>query len=230
METECTVVTPSGERSNALRRVSWGSIFAGVVVAMVIMLSLGLLGTGIGLGVVNPTEQNAFSGVGIGAGIWFGISTLIALFFGGWVAGKLAGYPRRSIGTLHGVVVWGLAGVFSFFIMTTTAGMLLGGVAGALGQGISAIATAPAGSQAAMTAQMAKKQMQDAGVSPESLAGKAQQNQGTISEKSENVMNALSKAAIWVFVALILGGIAAAIGGMLGTPSRVEDITVARGI
>ncbi|MCL5237856.1 MAG: hypothetical protein M1353_08420 [Nitrospirae bacterium] len=88
-----------------LKRISWGAIFAGTIVALVIELTLSLLGMGIGLGVVNPaTETNPLGGVGTGAGIWLAVSTLISLFAGGWVASRLAGFPRSSTGILHGPV------------------------------------------------------------------------------------------------------------------------------
>ena len=37
-------------------RISWGAIFAGVVIAIAIQLVLGILGTGIGLSLVDPVE------------------------------------------------------------------------------------------------------------------------------------------------------------------------------
>src|SRR3546814_18266899 len=56
----------------ALKRISWGAIFAGVVVAMSLQLVLGLLGLGIGLATIDPaTEQNPFGRLGTGAGLWW---------------------------------------------------------------------------------------------------------------------------------------------------------------
>lgn len=296
METDYPAGTVSAIRGNVLKRVSWGAIFAGVVVSMVIMLALGMLGMGIGLGVVDPTEPNALAGVGIGTGIWFGLSTLIALFAGGWAAGKLAGYPRKMIGSLHGVVVWGLASLFSFYLMTTTFGMLLSGVGGVLGRGLSAVASGAQGA-APQLAQIAKEQLGDLGISPAGIKTEAQQfmqqatgpqgeqlreslkrylanpnqpgsaqdrqsainalaaNQnisrqqaatrvdqmtnayyeaqrqlqqakGAVAQTSETVMNTISTAAIWGFIAMIIGAIAAALGGMVGTPRQIEEIPV----
>jgi hypothetical protein len=54
----------------ALRRISWGAVFAGVVVATAVQVLLTLLGVAIGLGTVNPMrEQNPFAGIGVGTGI-----------------------------------------------------------------------------------------------------------------------------------------------------------------
>src|SRR6185503_16209445 len=66
----------------------WGAIFAGVVMVMVIQLALALLGAGIGLSTVDPDNTKAVS---IGAITWWMLSGLVAFYFGGWAAGRLAG-------------------------------------------------------------------------------------------------------------------------------------------
>ncbi len=54
----------------AIKRVSWGAIFAGAVITLVTQLALSILGIGIGASTVNPlNEQNSTSGLGAGAGI-----------------------------------------------------------------------------------------------------------------------------------------------------------------
>ena len=52
--------------------ISWGSIFAGMVIAVVIQLLLGLVGTGIGLSTLDPMRYSSpdASSLGLGAGIW----------------------------------------------------------------------------------------------------------------------------------------------------------------
>lgn len=134
------------------RRVSWGAIFAGVVVAVAIQIMLGLLGLGIGLTQIDPaSEENPLSGLGSGAAIWSILTILIALFIGGWIAGRLAGVPRKTTGTLHGLVVWGLATIFMVYLTTSAVGRVVGGAmsvvgsaARAAGQGIGAAAPAVA--------------------------------------------------------------------------------------
>ena len=94
----------------ALRRISWGAVFAGAIVALAIELMLMILGVGVGASTLHTgasTEQ--MSSLGIGAGVWFVVSALISVYVGGWVAGKLAGIPTRSIGALHGFITWALA-------------------------------------------------------------------------------------------------------------------------
>src|SRR5919202_3569073 len=69
----------------ARRRITWGAIFAGVVITLAVQLLLSLLGLGVGLLTVEPTEPGGTPGasaLGIGAGIWWTLSYMIALFVG----------------------------------------------------------------------------------------------------------------------------------------------------
>ncbi|MBI1912889.1 MAG: hypothetical protein HYS21_12930 [Deltaproteobacteria bacterium] len=122
-------------------RISWGAVFAGVVVALVTLLALNLLGLSIGLGVLNPAAEQRFAAVGIGAGVWMILSTVISLFVGGWVAARMAGLVSPLRGIMHGIVMWSLVTLISFYLMTSTVGSLISGAASAIGQGVSAVAT-----------------------------------------------------------------------------------------
>jgi hypothetical protein len=94
-----------GATASITKRISWGAVFAGAVLALVIQLSLSLLGLGVGLGTIDPLqEQNPMSGIGIGAGIWWLVSSLASIYIGATVAGRLAGMPRRTDGLLHGLL------------------------------------------------------------------------------------------------------------------------------
>jgi hypothetical protein len=119
-------------------RISWGAIIAGVVAVLVVQALLSVLGIGIGASTIDPVnEQQPAAGIGIGAGIWFIVSALIAFFVGGWIAGRLAGVPRQIDSLLHGALVWGLAVLLTFYLVTTAVGSLVSGAAGILGRGIS---------------------------------------------------------------------------------------------
>src|SRR5436189_1106352 len=84
----------------AIKRISWGAIIAGVVVALVVQMVFSLLGMGIGMGAIDPMDTNPVQGLGIGALVWWVASMLISLFTGGYVAGRLAGMPRNEEGIL----------------------------------------------------------------------------------------------------------------------------------
>ena len=131
----------------ALKRISWGAIFAGAVVAVVVGLLLNLLGLGIGLSTFDMGPDDTAKGLGITQGVWFVISSLLSLFAGGWVAGHLAGMPRRVDGLLHGIVAWGLTTLLTVYLVSSGIGSLIGGVtsvvggvASAAGSGIAAAA------------------------------------------------------------------------------------------
>jgi hypothetical protein len=119
----------------ATKRISWGAILAGAVLALVIQLALSLLGLGIGLGTIDPlTEQNPMSGIGIGAGIWWVISMLVSLYLGASVASRLAGMPRPTDGMLHGLLTWSVVTLLTFYLLTTAVGRIIGGVTGVAGR------------------------------------------------------------------------------------------------
>lgn len=124
-------------RSNVpfFKRVSWGAIFAGAVLVLVLQLMMSLLGLAFGAGSIDPLqEQNPFSGLGLGTAIWLGLTTLLALFAGGWVSARLAGIPVRTESALHGVTTWGIATLCGAYLLTSAAGGVIRTASGMLGQ------------------------------------------------------------------------------------------------
>ena len=130
-------------------RLSWGSILAGVVIAVAVQLVLGILGTGIGLTMVDPVEGTTpgAAGFGIGAGIYWLITTVVALGAGGYAAARVAGVHERFDALVHGLVVWGVTLILTLYLLTSAVGGIIGGafrtvgaVAGAAGTSIGAAA------------------------------------------------------------------------------------------
>jgi hypothetical protein len=154
-------ITPS-----AMRRVSWGAILAGLVVALVVELALTMLGLAIGLGTINPaTEANTFRGFGVGTGLWLAFTTFAALLCGGLTAGRLAGMPRRTDGILHGIVTWGLVTLLSTWILTSLVGQIVSGAAGVVGAGLGVVGQGVS-ALAPQALSAAGKQLQQQGVTP----------------------------------------------------------------
>lgn len=115
----------------AFKRISWGAVFGGLVIALVVQLMLSLLGIGVGMGTVDPLqESNPFAGLGIAALAWGILSMLLALFAGGLVAGRLAGIPRTIDSVLHGLLTFCLFTIVVFYLITTTAGSIVSGISG----------------------------------------------------------------------------------------------------
>lgn len=142
------------ENSDPRRKLSWASIWAGALIGIVLLILLNLLGLGIGFGSLDiQEEQNPAKGLGMGAGIWYLLSSLIALFVAGWVAGRLAQTRKLFDGALHGVLTWCVITLASLYFLTTTIGSIIGGaghlisgtlstVGSASGKAISAVAPA----------------------------------------------------------------------------------------
>lgn len=134
-------------------RLSWGAVFAGVVIAVAVQLVLGILGAGIGLTMVDPFEGTTpgAAGFGIGAGIFWLITTVIALGAGGYAAARVAGVHDRFDALVHGLVVWGVTLILTLYLLTSVVGGIIGGafrtvgaVAGAAGSTVGAAAPAAA--------------------------------------------------------------------------------------
>jgi hypothetical protein len=124
------------------KRISWGAIFAGVIIAMAVQFLLSLLGTGIGMSTVDPAPGDTPSAgaFGLGAGIWWTVSSLIALFIGGWAAGHLAGNPLKKDGALHGFLTWALSTLVILYLISSAVGTVIGGAFNMLGTTVTAAA------------------------------------------------------------------------------------------
>src|SRR5262245_33254065 len=87
-------------------RIRWGAVIAGLFFAIGTQLLLALLGVAVGLTAIEPGSATPFQGLGLGAGVWMAISSLISLFVGGFAASKLSGAIRRADGVLIGILTW----------------------------------------------------------------------------------------------------------------------------
>ena len=150
------------------RRISWAAIFGGVILALAIQLVLSLLGAGIGLGTVstNAGDAPSASSLGIGTGIWWVISSCLAIAAGGYVAAWLAGVEIRFDGVLHGLITWGITTLVTFWLLTSAIGGIIGGGFSALGT-----VTSAAGSG---LSDAARPIAEATGVSPDMLQQQAQ--------------------------------------------------------
>lgn len=163
-------VDRSDIQSPALKRVSWSAILAGVVVTLSLQLLLSTLGVGIGLGAIEPATGGTpdAASFGMGAGIWWLVSTLVSLAVGGYAAAWLAGITLRFDGMLHGLVTWGVTLLLTFYLLSSAVGSAIGGafnlmgnvtgtVASAAGEGIRAAAP----QLAEMAPTMSPEQLRD---------------------------------------------------------------------
>lgn len=128
------------------RAPAWGAIIAGAVAGLATHFLLLMLGAAIGLGAAEPaTAENPVAAFGIGAGIVWTLSALVALFVGGWVAGRCAARVHSVSGAMHGFLVWCVATIAAALMVAWGAGAVIGGTAQILAKGSSALAEPVAG-------------------------------------------------------------------------------------
>lgn len=130
------IVQPEPEHG-AVRRTSWSAVFAGALVALMTTFLLSLLFAGIGLQSLDLTSNQPASGLGTGSVVALVVTNLLALFLGGWVAGYLAGLPRRGDAFIHGILTWGVLTILTVFLLTTALGRFVGGVTSLVGGTVS---------------------------------------------------------------------------------------------
>ena len=165
--TETTTLV-GGDHEHVHRRISWAAIFGGVILVIAVQLLLSMLGAGIGMSTVNINDGSTpgASSLGIGAGVWWVVTSCIALAFGGYVSALMAGIAIRFDGVLHGLVTWGIATLLTFYLLTSAIGGVIGGGFSALGS-----VTSAAGSG---ISDAAKPVAQATGISPDMVQQQAQ--------------------------------------------------------
>lgn len=128
-----------------LKRVSWGAIFAGAAFAATLQIWFNLVGLAIGLAAFDPLAEG-FTGLGVGAVIWLVGATVISLFCGGLLAGRLTGSPSQLDRTLHGVCTWAVTTLFGMWIISSGVSQAIAGTASFAGDvaGAAAPAMGPA--------------------------------------------------------------------------------------
>jgi hypothetical protein len=113
--------TTEGEYTPVASRVSWAAILAGAVVALAVYLVLTLLGGAIGLTVSDNVRSGTLAA---GAAVWAVVSTVVALFIGGWVTSQCIIGESRAEAVIHGIIMWGV--VLAMVLWLVGAGLRAG--------------------------------------------------------------------------------------------------------
>jgi hypothetical protein len=220
--------TTTYDNLNAVRRVSWGAVFAGLVIGLAIQLLLGLLGVAIGVSSIDPARGDTpGKGMAIGAGIWLLISGLVSAYVGACVAAYLSGAPRKSERVLHGILAWGVATLVTAFLLTSAVGGLIGGTVRVLGGATQAVAQSGAADEwrgrveANVDPQRGTAAVGGTGAQGGQDAGTRAEMEQKARAVGETATKAASGAAWWSFAMLLLGLLAAAFGG--ASERRYED-------
>ena len=114
----------------AYSSISWKSILAGFFISVLTYLIFASLGLALGASALTGIIQSGgdMEGLGIGSGVWMIVSTLVSLFIGSYVAGRIGGMMPVRIGRAQGAVI---ASLFFLFLLSQ-----LGGAISLVGKGI----------------------------------------------------------------------------------------------
>jgi hypothetical protein len=158
--------------------LSWASIIAGIVAAMALEVLFVLLGAALGFAIFSPlTDPNPAANFGAGAAIVEGLSAVVSLWFGGWVAGRVSPIGVRTTGWLHGFLVWCGATVVGVLAVASGAGTAFSGVSKMVGGGLST-AGRPIAAAAGHANDAAKDALQHSKATVSSFVDEAASNPG----------------------------------------------------
>lgn len=181
------------EHSHRASNVSWGAIFAGVVVFIAIVFVFSLISLGLGL-------QEAG---GVAVGIWSVIALVLALAIAGYVSGVLA----VRAGLLHGIATWATSLVAMLVLVGWLGASVLGAVGGAVGN----------------LAESAEITSEDLGEAEESAENLDQQELDQAQQQAEGVaqdaQGNVAAGAWWGAGGLVLGAVVAGFAGAAGARS-----------
>ncbi|MBX7249167.1 MAG: hypothetical protein K1X35_09025, partial [Caulobacteraceae bacterium] len=184
--------------------VSWPAVIAGAAVAVATGAMLNLLGVALGAGAFNPydLDHGDAQGFAAAAGMWAVLANAIALFVGGAVASRAAKFADHHRGGLHGLTVWALAFLLALLIAAAT-------TAGA--------AATVAGGEATRVA--ADETVAGDLIAPDSVvaADEAPAIPPAARPAAEHAADNTATWALWGFLTMLIGGVAAVLGGLYGT-------------
>lgn len=184
--------------------ISWPAVIAGGIVAVAVGAMLNLLGVALGASAFNPYEFGGGDAEGFtaAAGMWMAFANAIALFVGGAVATRAAKYADHHKGALHGLAVWALA----FLLAITIASAAGAGGAAALLGGEAADSD---GRTVVTDIAPASRVIEGELVAPVVV-------QPSAPAVAEEVADTTAMLALWGFLTMLIGAVAAIFGGLYG--------------
>jgi hypothetical protein len=217
-------------------RISWGAVFAGVVLSLIAGLVLNMLGAGIGASALAPLKyQNPLQGFGFATGAWLLVASVISTVIGAYLAGRCA----PLLGWLHGILTWGVMTLLVVYMALSLAGSALSAAGNAAavgatlaGQAVNGAANGVANNAANSAASNDQPNNNTVQSTVQSLADTARQQlqqhgiapNGAIQPQADAQMRAaadtaarnVARATWWGFALLVLGAIISAAAGNLG--------------
>lgn len=210
--------------------VSWGAIVAGAAAGASLSLILLILGVGLGLSSISPWVNEGISAesFGISTIIWLTITQLLSSALGGYLAGRLRTkwtdvhtdevYFRD---TAHGFLAWAVASLATATLLTSVISSILSGGASMV-SGVSNTAT---------MAAMAVNESQTQGLSQQEveqrvsdiysrIQSELKDSETANKEAAETARKASAYAALWIFLALLIGAFASSLAATFGGKQR----------
>src|SRR3954453_14621345 len=123
-------VAPADDiRTIMLNQVSWGAVFAGATIGLVMQIILNMVGVGVGLSTVDVAAGDSPSAgsLSVGAAIWWVISGIVAAALGGYIAGRLSGKASPSTTAYHGLISWAVSTLPVVYLLSSAASGMIGG-------------------------------------------------------------------------------------------------------
>src|SRR5215217_1246484 len=199
-------------------RIRWGPIIAGVVTAFAVLLFLTVLGIALGISALGGDDDPQTWGTA--AGIWGGLSLLVAFFFGGWMAARAAATLSESDGPLNGFVTGAATLLLLLWLATTALTGALGFFASTVSNlaGAAAPVAMEAVDQGAVPPQT-QTAVDQAADNPE--AAVPDQVEQTAQQAADTASKAAGPGAWGTTIAIILAVGAATLGGMVGRNERM---------
>jgi hypothetical protein len=182
-------------------RVRWSAVFAGVIVAFAVLVTLNLLAFAIGLSSVDHMSGRSFA---VTASIITTVILIGAMFLGGFVVSRSTVGEQPSEGVTYGVLVWG----------TMTLFLLVAG----FGLGVGSLAGVRQAAPNAVVSSDPNVMKQRLGLSDQQAQKYAEYVQETQAVAQQADPKAL---AWWTFAGVILSLLAAIGGGVVGAGPEI---------
>ena len=203
-------------------RIRWGPIIAGVVTAFAVLLFLTVLGIALGISALGGDDDPQTWGTA--AGIWGGLSLLVAFFVGGWMAARAAATLSESDGPLNGFVTGAATLLLLLWLATTALTGALGFFASTVSNlaGAAAPVAMEAVDQGAVPGE-AQTAVDQAAENPDAAVPRrqCQRSRQAAQQAAETASEAAGPGAWGTTIAIILAIGAATLGGMVGRNERM---------
>jgi hypothetical protein len=193
------IAYPAVLRADGMR-VSWGGVFGGVLVALGFLLLLAALGVAVGISAAQPGETGAGT-LGAGAGLWAGVSLLLALFIGGMVSTRIGAIFDSTTGFFEGALVWVVSVLLMVYLASSGIGMLAGGafrIVGGAAQTVGAVMQAQGGMDVSGSVDQMIQRLKDPKTAQQIAAATgmpASEVQASLNETAQRVENSRANPA-----------------------------------